>query len=327
MSAHESLLTVTGLTVDFRGVRGLARAISGLSFEVDRGQTVAFLGPSGSGKTVSVLSLLRLLPPTAKIISGKAIFDGVDLLREPEEKMRCIRGKRIGMVFQEPTLCFNPVLSVGGHFVETLTMSGLSRGQARRRAVELLEMVKIPEAGLRVRRYPHEFSGGMLQRIMIALALCRDPEIVIGDEPTTSVDATTQLEILELLSSLVKAHGVALILITHNIALAARYSDYIYVFHWGKIVEAGEARELLNIPLHPVTIDLSKDWLWLGERGSKAEEVGEGHRVGVGTSTAIDGGCVYQRLCKLRGEECYGEEPALRPVSKGHLVACHRIGR
>src|SRR5207302_1103315 len=233
------LLEVNDLHTEFRTGAGLVRAVDGISYTVDPGETVAIVGESGSGKSVSALSVLRLIPdPPGRVTQGEVLFAGRDLMQLSEEEMRQVRGSEIGMVFQEPMTSLNPVLTIGRQITETIEQHrGGDPVAAQKRAVELLGLVGIADAERRLRQYPHQLSGGMRQRVMIAIALACDPKLIIADEPTTALDVTIQAQILELMQSLTRRLGVALIIITHNLGVVARYAHRVNVMYAGRIVE------------------------------------------------------------------------------------------
>jgi len=252
------LLEVKNLHTEFRTGAGLVRAVDGISYTVDPGETVAIVGESGSGKSVSALSIMRLIPdPPGRITEGQVIFNDRDLMSLSEEEMRQVRGSEIGMVFQEPMTSLNPVLTIGRQITETIEQHrGSDPEAAQRRALELLGLVGIADAERRLKQYPHQLSGGMRQRIMIAIALACDPKLIIADEPTTALDVTIQAQILELMQSLTDRLGVALIIITHNLGVVARYANRVNVMYAGRIVESGNAMDLYRDPHHPYTMAL-----------------------------------------------------------------------
>src|SRR6266404_1410788 len=253
-----SLLEVRNLHTEFRTGAGVVPAVAGISYTVERGETVAIVGESGSGKTAGALSLLRLIPdPPGRITEGEIIFAGRDLLRLSEEEIRQVRGSDIGMIFQEPMTSLNPVLTIGRQITETLEQHrGADRVAAQKRAVELLGLVGIADPARRLKQYPHQLSGGMRQRIMIAIALACDPKMIIADEPTTALDVTIQAQILELMKDLTRRLDVALIIITHNLGVVARYANRVNVMYAGRIVESGSATAIYHTPRHPYTIAL-----------------------------------------------------------------------
>src|SRR4030081_2864770 len=254
----EVLLDVRGLRTHFHTSAGVIRAVDGVSWDVRKGETVALVGESGCGKSVSALSVMRLVSaPAGRIVAGEILFKGRTLLALSEEEMRRVRGREIGMIFQEPMTSLNPVLTIGRQLTETVeTPRARTTAQSQRRAVELLSLVGIPEGVRRLRQFPHQFSGGMRQRIMIAMALACDPALVLADEPTTALDVTIQAQILELMKSLSRRLGVAMLMITHNLGIVARYADRVNVMYAGKIIERGTAREIYANARHPYPLGL-----------------------------------------------------------------------
>ncbi|MFH1141710.1 MAG: ABC transporter ATP-binding protein [Chloroflexota bacterium] len=253
-----TLLDVRNLSTYFYTQDGVVRATERVSYSVARGETMAIVGESGCGKTVSALSILRLIPePPGKIVSGEVIFDGTDLLKLSTHEMRKVRGARIAMIFQEPMTSLNPVLSIGRQLTEALELhQGMGKQEALQEAVRLLEMVGIPHAERRVKGFPHHFSGGMRQRVMIAMAISCKPQLIIADEPTTAVDVTIQAQLLELIRGITKELGTSIILITHNLGIVARYAQRVYVMYAGRIVEHGLAKDVYHDPRHPYTVGL-----------------------------------------------------------------------
>jgi len=254
------LLDVKNLRTHFHTHRGLVKAVDGVSFHINEKEIVGLVGESGCGKSVSMLSVMQLIAiPPGKIVSGSAMFDGHDLLKyKPKgDEMRAIRGAKIAMIFQEPMTSLNPVLTIARQVTETLELHlKMDTQTARKRAVELLKLVGIPEAESRLDNYPHQFSGGMRQRVMIAIALSCNPKILIADEPTTAVDVTTQAQLLELMQEMVNRFNTSLVIVTHNLGVVARYADRIYVMYAGRIVESGLSEDIFLRPLHPYTIGL-----------------------------------------------------------------------
>ncbi|MGE5151282.1 MAG: ABC transporter ATP-binding protein [Rhodospirillaceae bacterium] len=318
------LLEVRDLHTEFRTGAGVVRAVDGISYTVDPGETVAIVGESGSGKSVEALSILRLIPnPPGRIVSGEVLFDGRDLRKLSEEEMRDVRGRDIGMVFQEPMTSLNPVLTIGRQITETLEQhQGASREAGEKRAVELLEMVGIADARRRLRQYPHQLSGGMRQRVMIAIALACNPKLIIADEPTTALDVTIQAQILELMKSLTEKLGAAQIIITHNLGVVARYAHRVNVMYAGRIVEAGSAEAIYHNPSHPYTIALLKSVPRLDQpRRAKLDPV-EGSPPDL---TKLDGGCAFRPRCRFAIDACARSIPPLAPVGEPtHVSACFR---
>jgi oligopeptide/dipeptide ABC transporter ATP-binding protein len=318
------LLEVRGLHTEFRTGAGLVRAVDGVSYTVEPGETVAVVGESGSGKSVGALSILRLIPnPPGRVTAGEVIFDGRDLRTLSEAEMREVRGRDIGMVFQEPMTSLNPVLTIGRQITETLERhQNADRETQRRRALELLELVGIADGERRLRQYPHQLSGGMRQRVMIAIALACNPKLIIADEPTTALDVTIQAQILELMKSLSQRLNVALIVITHNLGIVARYAARVNVMYAGRIVESGSAEAIYHDPRHPYTIALLKSVPRLDQpRRARLDPV-EGQPPDL---TRLDGGCAFRPRCRFAVAACAQSYPPLEAVGEaGHFAACFR---
>ena len=316
-----SLLEVENLCTYFFTSTSTVKAVDGISYTVDEGQTVAIVGESGCGKSVSALSVLGLIPePPGKIVSGSIRFTGTDLLKLSEDEMRRMRGRRFAMIFQEPMTSLNPVLTIGRQVRETLqTHLGVSREQAINRAAELLGMVGIADARRRLIQYPHHLSGGMRQRVMIAQALSCEPELIIADEPTTALDVTIQAQILELMKDLTHRLGVALILITHNLGVVARYADLVNVMYAGKIVEMGTARQIYHNPRHPYTLGLLRSVPRLDQpRGKRLIPIlGQPPDL-----SRLGRGCAYEPRCSFRVNRCAEEVPPLLNTGEEHFSAC-----
>ena len=316
-----ALLEIEGLKTQFFTSAGTVRAVDGVNYNVEAGETVAVVGESGCGKSVTALSIMRLVAdPPGKIVEGEIRFNGTDLLSLDEEEMRQIRGRDIGMVFQEPMTSLNPVLSVGRQLTETLeTHFGMSREDADKRAIELLGLVGIAEPERRLAQYPHHFSGGMRQRVMIAMALACDPKLIIADEPTTALDVTIQAQILELMKNLTREMGVAMIIITHNLGVVARYADRVNVMYAGKIVESGTAKEIYHNPRHPYTLELLKSVPRLDlPRGAKLDPV-DGQPPDL---ARLDDGCPFRPRCRFAQDGCANDVPPLAEVREKHWSAC-----
>jgi ABC-type dipeptide/oligopeptide/nickel transport system ATPase component len=247
------LLDVQNLTVSFAAARGAVKAVDNVSFHIAAGETLGLVGESGSGKSVTAFAILRLLQPPGKVTGGRVLFDGTDLLTLSEREMRNVRGARISLIFQEPMTALNPVMRVGEQIAEALTVHGSSRTEAHARAVELLDAVRIPDAARRARDYPHQLSGGMRQRVMIAIALACRPPLIIADEPTTALDVTIQAQVLELMRELKARFNLALLLITHDFGVIAEMADRVAVMYKGKLVEEGPVRQILRAPSHEYT--------------------------------------------------------------------------
>jgi oligopeptide/dipeptide ABC transporter ATP-binding protein len=317
-----SLLEVRHLQTQFLTRGGVVRAVDGVSWDVREGETVALVGESGCGKSVSALSVMRLVAePAGRIVGGQVLFRGRDLLTLSEEEMRKVRGREIAMIFQEPMTSLNPVLTVGRQLTEGLEIHlGLSTGEARERAVELLGLVGIPDPARRLPQYPHQFSGGMRQRMMIAMALACRPALILADEPTTALDVTIQAQILELMKSLSRQFGVAMLMITHNLGVVARYADRVNVMYAGRVIEQGTARALYARPRHPYTLGLLRSVPRLDEpRRARLDPI-EGQPPDL---TRLPSGCAFAPRCAFRVERCLAEAPALRPIgADGHVTAC-----
>jgi oligopeptide/dipeptide ABC transporter ATP-binding protein len=317
-----TLLEVRNLKTTFQTSGGVVRAVDGVSWDVQEGETVALVGESGCGKSVSALSIMRLVAlPAGRIEGGEVLFKGRDLLKLTEEEMRHVRGREIAMVFQEPMTSLNPVLTIGRQLTEGLEIHlGMTPEQARSRAVELLGMVGIPDPGRRLAQYPHHFSGGMRQRMMIAMALACNPSLILADEPTTALDVTIQAQILELMQGLSRRLGVAMLIITHNLGVVARYADRVNVMYAGRIIERATAAELYANPRHPYTLGLLRSVPRLDEpRRARLAPI-EGQPPDL---TRLPRGCAFAPRCAYRVARCE-EAPPLAPAvgAAGHVAAC-----
>jgi oligopeptide/dipeptide ABC transporter ATP-binding protein len=311
-----TLLSVKGLKTCFHLEEGTAVAVDGVDLEIGRGETVALVGESGCGKSALALSVLKLIPdPPGKIEAGEILFKGRDLLRMPERELRAIRGNRIAMVFQEPTAALNPVMKVGRQIAEVFGLhQGMSPRSARDRAVEMLERVGIPAARTRAGEYPHQLSGGMQQRVMVAMALACEPDLLIADEPTTAVDVTVQAQLLDLFK---KRSDMSILLITHDLSVVAEAADRMHVMYAAGIVERGEAREILEAPRHPYTVGLLDSLPSAGVE--KLREIpGQ-----VPDAVAFPSGCRFHPRCSRRTARCEREVPVLRELDPGRWAACH----
>ena len=318
------LLEIEDLKTQFFTSAGTVRAVDGISYDVEEGETVALVGESGCGKSVSALSVLRLIPdPPGEIVDGSVRFMGEDLLKLDDDAIRHVRGRQISMVFQEPMTSLNPVLTIGLQLTETMEHHlGLSREEATRKAAEYLDLVGIGDADRRLQQYPHHLSGGMRQRVMIAMALCCEPRIIIADEPTTALDVTIQAQILELMKDLTKQLGVALIVITHNLGVVARYADRVNVMYAGKMIEMGRARQIYHDPRHPYTLGLLASVPRMDQpRGNRLVPI-EGQPPDL---TQLDNGCAFRPRCRFATDRCANEFPALDNVDDGHSAACWRV--
>ncbi len=318
------LLEISDLRTEFRTGAGIVRAVDGVSYSVEAGETVAVVGESGSGKSVTALSVMRLIPdPPGQIVAGTVTFAGRDLLTLTEPEMRKIRGAEIGMVFQEPMTSLNPVLTIGRQITETLEQHrGMDRRAAIQRGEALLMQVGIAEPARRLKQYPHQLSGGMRQRVMIAIALACDPKLIIADEPTTALDVTIQAQILELMKALSRDHGIALMIITHNLGVVARYADRVNVMYAGRIVESGNANDIYHDPRHPYTVALLRSVPRLDRPREARLEPVEGQPPDL---TRLDAGCAFRPRCRLADESCALARPMLVPVgAAGHSAACFK---
>jgi oligopeptide transport system ATP-binding protein len=315
------LLEVKGLETRFFTQDGVVHAVNGISYYLDEGETLAIVGESGCGKSVGVMSLLRLIPqPPGKITGGEVWFEGKDLLKLTDDEIRQVRGNRIAMIFQDPMTSLNPVLTIGYQISEALILHmGMNKEAARKRSVELLELVGISQAADRLDDYPHQFSGGMRQRVMIAMGLSCNPQLLIADEPTTALDVTIQAQITDLIKRLRDEVGMAIIWITHDLGVVAGLADRVMVMYAGFIVEESVVKDLYADPRHPYTIGLLGSLPRLDEA--------RGHRL-----TSIEGlppdlidlpkGCPFYIRCKYHIERCATENPKLEPVAPGHKIAC-----
>jgi oligopeptide transport system ATP-binding protein len=319
----EPLLSVRGLSTRFRSERGTVTAVDDVSFDVAPGETVAIVGESGSGKSVTALSILRLIPdPPGQIANGQILFEGQDLLRLGDAQMRAIRGDRIAMIFQEPMSSLNPSLTIGLQIAEPIHQHrGTPWAQALDMARQLLEKVQIPDAAKRLQTYPHQYSGGMRQRAMIAMALACQPRLIIADEPTTALDVTVQAQILDLLKDRSRETGASLILITHDLGVVARYAQRVVVMYGGRVVEQGPAHELYRRPRHPYTRALLASVPRLdGPAGERLAAI-EGSPPDL---AALPPGCAFAPRCRFAAEACLAQRPRLRRVGADQLHACLR---
>ncbi len=321
-----TLLEVRNLKTTFLTGAGIVRAVDGVSWDIQEGETVALVGESGCGKSVSALSIMRLIaPPAGRIEGGEIVFKGRDLLQLPEEEMRDIRGKEIAMIFQEPMTSLNPVLTIGRQLTEGLEIHlQMPPEQARARAVELLGLVGIPDPERRLAQYPHHFSGGMRQRMMIAMALACNPSLILADEPTTALDVTIQAQILELMQDLSRRLGVAMLIITHNLGVVARYADRVNVMYAGRIIERATAVELYSNPRHPYTLGLLKSVPRLDEpRRARLAPI-EGQPPDL---TRLPPGCAFAPRCVYRVERCAEAPPLAQIGAADHSAACWESAR
>ena len=315
------VLKVTQLNTRFKTRSGDVHAVNNVSFELKPGELLGVVGESGSGKSVTMMSLLGLLPSPPAVVSGVSVmFDGLDLLRCTPEQLRAVRGARIGFIFQDPMTSLNPVFTVGFQIMEPLREHmGLDKEGARKRAQELLELVGIPDPGRRLDDYPHQFSGGMRQRVMIAIALACDPKVLIADEPTTALDVTIQAQILELVRELRQKLGMAIVWITHDLGVIAGIADRAMVLYGGQIVEMAPVKELFGRPAHPYTRALLKTVPRIkGQRAAKLEVI-EGQPP---IMKAAPSACAFRARCSVAMDRCARENPLRQTIAPGHDVAC-----
>ncbi len=321
----DHLLEVKDLRTEFKLDSGIVQAVDGVSYYIDSGEILGLVGESGCGKSVSQLSVLQLIAmPPGRIVGGQALFEGVDLLQLAPESdgMRAVRGGKIGMIFQEPMTSLNPVLTIGQQIRESLMLHlKLDKGAAQARAIELLRRVGIPDAGERIEHYPHQFSGGMRQRAMIAMAMSCSPKVLIADEPTTAVDVTTQAQLLELLKETVQQFHTSLLIVTHNLGVVARYAQRIYVMYAGRIVESGSAKAIFTETCHPYTVGLLKSVPRLDLPKGRHLVPIEGLPPSLINRPSQ---CAFLPRCSRHVERCYQEPwPSLRSLGEGHEVACY----
>ncbi|GAB4164251.1 MAG: ABC transporter ATP-binding protein [Geothermobacteraceae bacterium] len=316
------LLQVDNLKTYFHTERGVLKAIDGIDLTISAGETLALVGESGCGKSMTALSILRLVPEPGRIVDGEIRFDGQDLLRMPETELRRIRGNRISMIFQEPMTSLNPVLTIGSQIIEVLQLHrGMKRGQALNMAAELLTRVGIPEAGHRLADYPHQLSGGLRQRVMIAMALACDPALVIADEPTTALDVTIQAQIMTLLKQLQTERNMASLLISHDLGVVAENADRVMIMYAGKIVESATTADIFACPLHPYTRGLLDCIPRLGEQKKRLNPIpGQ-----VPDIASLPPGCSYADRCPMAEELCRQEAQKLRELKPGHSVRCWKV--
>jgi peptide/nickel transport system ATP-binding protein len=320
MNNGKPLLSVRGLKTYFFTDAGVARAVDGISFDIPSGKTAALVGESGCGKSVTALSIMRLIPsPPGRIVAGEVLLNGRNILDMPEPEIRSLRGNRISMIFQEPMTSLNPVFRVGNQIAAVLELHRkLGREQALAQTIDLLEQVGIPSPGERVGDYPHQMSGGMRQRVMIAMALACDPVLLIADEPTTALDVTIQAQILELLRTLQQQRNMSMLLITHDLGVVAETADEVAVMYAGKIVEQAPVAELFARPQHPYTVGLFKSLPQIHKGGERLHVIAGR----VPAATEFPGGCRFHPRCPYRMEVCIGNEPPLDSVGPGHAAAC-----
>jgi peptide/nickel transport system ATP-binding protein len=328
--ADQPLLELRNLKTWFYTDEGIARSVDGVSYSILPGETLGCVGESGCGKSVTALSIMRLIPdPPGKIVEGQVLLEGADLVKLPEEQMRKVRGNKIGMIFQEPMTSLNPVFTIGDQIAEAVILhQHVGRREAKDRAIEMLRRVKIPSPEKRVDEYPHQMSGGMRQRVMIAMALSCDPKLLIADEPTTALDVTIQAQILTLIRELQDQFGMSVLLITHDLGVVAQTAHHVNVMYAGKVVERAATRELFKNPRHPYTVGLFRSIPKLGQKLKRLDVI-----PGVVPSALeFPSGCRFRNRCPFATERCAAEEPPLREIGavssatgavEQHHVACH----
>jgi peptide/nickel transport system ATP-binding protein len=328
-AAMTPLLEVDGLKTHFFTRDGVVRAVDGVSFSVYPGETLAVVGESGCGKSVTSLSILRLIAsPPGRIVAGRLNFAGRDLLGLSEPEMRAVRGNEISMIFQEPMTSLNPVLTIGRQIAETLMLHrGFSRSEALQRAVEMLKLVNMPEPERRVTQYPHQISGGMRQRVMIAMALACDPRLLIADEPTTALDVTIQAQILDLMRKLKEKTGAAIVLITHDLGVVAEMAQRVVVMYAGRKVEEAPVAALFAQPRHPYTRGLLNSIPHLGTAGVSGRKRLQEIPGMVPSLREAIAGCIFAPRCAHATQRCRSEYPPLEQKSAGHVVACWESDR
>jgi oligopeptide/dipeptide ABC transporter ATP-binding protein len=318
----DALLDVKGLKTYFYTSRGTVKAVDGVDFSVAAGKTLGIVGESGCGKSISAMSVLRLIPsPPGKIVEGEIKFMGRDLARVSDEEMRHIRGNDISMIFQEPMTSLNPVFTVGYQIMEALMLhQRMTEEQAKKKAIEMLEVVRIPRAEKIVDEYPHQLSGGMRQRVMIAMALACQPKLLIADEPTTALDVTIQAQILVLMNELKEKLDTAIILITHDLGVVAEMADHVIVMYAGKVVEDAPVEELFDNPRHPYTKGLMNSIPSMVKEGQRLESI-EG---AVPNPLRLPKGCYFHPRCKYATDQCRQSIPEIEEIAPGHKVRCFR---
>ena len=314
------LLQVRHLRTWFKTFKGTVKAVDDVSFDIRQGEVLAVVGESGGGKSVTGFSLIRLIEEPGYIESGEILFDGKDLMKLSEHEMNKLRGKDISMIFQDPMTSLNPVYTIGQQLDETLRLhTGMSRGERRQASVDLLRAVGISNPESRLKNYPHQFSGGMRQRVVIAIALAARPRLIVADEPTTALDVTIQAQILKLMTNLIRAEGSSLMLITHDLAVVSEVADRINVMYCGKIVESGAARDVIDRSAHPYTHGLISSIPDLGKEKERLDTI-----PGIVPNMFdLPSGCYFSPRCSRAQERCRREAPQLREVAPGHCAACH----
>ena len=320
---RERLLDIKGLKTHFFTEEGVVRAVDGIDLHIDKGETLGVVGESGCGKTVTALSIMKLIPmPPGKIVEGQMLYEGRDLVTLPPAQMRKVRGKEISMVFQEPMTSLNPVFTIGEQIAEAVRLhEGLGRRAAMDKTVEMLKIVHIPNPERRVKEYPHQLSGGMRQRVMIAMALSCNPKLLIADEPTTALDVTIQAQILELLNELKAKLGMAVLLITHDMGVIAETAQRVMVMYAGKVVEEASVKDLFKEPLHPYTQGLLRSIPRIDTAATQKKRL-EAIPGVVPSLLNLPEGCSFEPRCPHAMPVCKDQEPVLKEVKRGHRVSC-----
>jgi peptide/nickel transport system ATP-binding protein len=321
---NNTLLTVTDLNLEFKTSRGTIKALNGISFDIKRGEVFGLVGETGCGKTITGLSVLRLLPRSARITSGEILFDGSNLLEQPTAEMQNIRGGKIAMIFQDPSSSLNPVFSIGSQILRVIRQhTTLNANQATARASEMLDAVGLPDVKRILNSYPHQLSGGQQQRAMIAMALSCRPQLLIADEPTTALDVTIQAQILNLLKKLQKQFDISVILITHNLGVVAQTCDRLVVLYAGRVAEIGTTQDIFNNPQHPYTRGLMNAIPKPESRGKKMSAI----RGSVPSNLNAIKGCAFAERCEFVFEKCHVESPVLFPVNQIHSASCFLVNK
>lgn len=326
MGESNHLLSVRELKTYFFSSQGITKAVDGVSFYLDEGETIGIVGESGSGKTVTALSILRLIPdPPGRIISGQILFKGIDLLKLKDDRMRQIRGNKISMIFQEPMTSLNPVFTIGDQISEAIILHhGLNKKEAYEKCIEMLKLVRIPSPEKRIHEYPYQLSGGMRQRVMIAMALSCNPRILIADEPTTALDVTIQAQILDLMNRLKEEMGTAIIMITHNLGVIAEMSRRVVVMYSGKVVEQGSVDDIFYNPQHPYTKGLLATIPRIDQDIQPGKKLLEIPGM-IPSLYNLPKGCYFNPRCSYAMEICRQKEPELKEIGNGHLCSCWQI--
>lgn len=319
---NNSLLTIKDLNLEFKTSRGILKALNGISFDVQRGEVFGLVGETGCGKTITGLSILKLLPRSAKITNGEIRFDGINLLEQSTAEMQNIRGGKIAMIFQDPSSSLNPVFSIGSQMKRVIQQhTNLNKTQANARASEMIDAVGLPDVKRILNSYPHQLSGGQQQRVMIAMALSCRPQLLIADEPTTALDVTIQAQILNLLKNLQKQFDISVILITHNLGVVAQTCDRLAVLYAGRVAEIGTTKNIFNNPQHPYTRGLMNAIPKPQMRGKKMPAIAGS----VPSNPGAIKGCAFAERCEFVFEKCKVESPALFPINENHRASCFLI--